>query len=138
MKAFIIFYAIVNTFILAQPAENMELTAWKFLSFQGNDKVYYLPASLRSAGDIFRVKILCKSESHTDIQYTIFVEDYNRVNATNRVVQVKTYNKLWQPIDEINIERSGETEQWVHIKKGSDSYKLYEMLLAGMENRFDD
>jgi|GEM_PF-4818600 len=138
MKA-VILYICLSIIVSAQPDNKIhELSGWKFIAFQGTEKVYYLPASLRSVGDIFRVKLLCRSEGHAEIQYTVFVEDYNRVNATNRVVQVNTYNKFWQPVDEINIERSGETEQWVHIKKGTEPYKLFEKLLAGVENRFED
>lgn len=139
MKNIIQLLIIFSAFSAAQPKdEKPELTDWKFLAFQGTEKVYYLPASLKSVGDIFRIKLLQISDEQVTPQYTVFVEDYNSTKLTSRVVQVNTYDKHWHPIDQIKIDSNNEDELWIHLKKGSDSYRLYELLLAGVKKNIKD
>lgn len=139
MKPTIILFALLSVLTSAQSkTEKDDIINWKFLTFQGSERVYYLPASLKSAGDIFRIKLLCTSDTLSAIPYTIFVEDYNRVNLTNRIIQVSTYDRSWQPIDQINIDNSDDEELWVRVKKGSSSYKILECLLEGEKHKFDE
>lgn len=139
MKLKIIFYIILSGFTIAQAdKEKSNLEKWKFLAFQGANKVYYLPTSLVSVGDIFRIKLLRISEKPSAIPYTIFVEDYDRSKNKNRVVQVSTFDKDWHPVDHINIDRNAGEELWVQLKKGSEPYRIYERLLISVQMNFDD
>lgn len=139
MKNIIKILILFSTFSLAQSKnEKPEITDWKFLAFHGGEKIYYLPASLKSVGDIFRIKLLQISGEQEPAQYTVFIEDYNSTKLTNRVVQVNTYDKYWRPIDQITIDNNTEDELWVHLKKGTNPYKLYERLLAGVKKDIED